>query len=167
MTIIALGCSNKYVHNFRSDTLYNYISEENISAPTDLICSGGISNGKNIPESTIMANRLKKRGIIENFPNISLHEENLSTDTAKNIRNSLIYIIENKLIIPESIIFFTSHFHIERTRQFVEYILRTEFSHLCGINIKMISAEDFANNSHKQHLLNHPTWKNLHEEFAK
>lgn len=167
MIIIALGCADKHVHNFRSDTLYNYISEENFPVPTDVICSGGISNWKNIPESTIMANRLKTHGILENFPNITLHEENLSTDTAKNIRNSVIYIIEKKLTIPESLIFFTSHFHIERTRQFAEYIIPTEFSHLHGINIKIITAEDFASESHKRHLLNHPAWKNLHEEFIK
>lgn len=100
------------------------------------------------------------------YPHISLFEESLSTDTAKNIRNSLLLILEKNLIIPEGKVeIFTSHFHIERTRQFAEFIMNDEFPEFQGLQFEMISAENFATEKQKERLLNHHMWKQLHQSF--
>lgn len=113
-----------------------------------------------------MREKLEKLGLQDFCPNISIHEEDLSTDTAKNIRNSLLLILDRELILPDQKIeIFTSDFHIARTKDFAEYIIEDEFPEHHGTQIEMISAEDYATEQQKSRLLVHPAWQGMHEEF--
>lgn len=169
MPIIALGSNNKHIHNFRSKTLFECILQEKTQHKIqNIICSGGIVGNSSISEAEKMAKKLEKMQISDIHPDIDIHVETKSTDTAKNIRNSLILIAENEFEIPdEKICIFTSDFHIERTRQFAEYILETEFPDLPISRIEMLSAENYATDSHERHLLDHPSWIQMHENFKK
>lgn len=169
MPIIALGSNNKHIHNFRTKTLFECILQEKTNHKIqNIICSGGIVWKNIISEGEKMAKMLQKMQISEIHPDIDVHIETKSTDTAKNIRNSLILIAENELQIPnEKICIFTSDFHIERTRQFAEYILETEFPDMPISKIEMLSAENYASDSHERHLLGHPSWIEMHENFKK
>lgn len=104
-----------------------------------MILSGGANNGNTISEAEKMYQILQKRNIPEIRPDVNIILEDQSTDTAKNIRNSVWLGIDNGIIIPEeansynkdriiipeeasldneniiTIIFLTSLFHILRT----------------------------------------------------
>lgn len=110
-----------------------------------------------------MKEKLIKKRILEICPNLEIFTEEYSTDTAKNIRNSLQFM-EDKNILhsDEPIYVFTSDFHIQRTKEFVDYIIKTEFPHLLHLDAKMLSAENYALASHHRHLFSHPTWLEKH-----
>lgn len=113
-----------------------------------------------------MREKLEKLGLNNVCPYATIYEENLSTDTAKNIRNSLLLILDRGLILPDQKIkILTSGFHIERAQDFAEYIIEDEFPEHHGTQIEMISAEDYATEQQKSRLLAHPAWQGMHEEF--
>lgn len=163
MPIIALGCGNRVVQNFRADTLSEYIKTLSYSEKINVILSGGYTGGKTVSEAELYRQRLEERGIPEN---ISLFKEEKSTDTAKNLRYSFLEILDNNIPISDNIEIFTNAFHAERTRDFAEYIRDEEFPELKKVKFSIISAEEFATRAARQELVDHVSWKRLIEKFS-
>lgn len=162
MTIIALGCGQRNVHNFRGTTLSEYIKTLWRRDAVQLILSGGATAGRTVSEAETFHTHLQKRGIPEN---VEIFLEKKSTDTAKNIRYSLMMILEQNIQTADTIEIFTNRFHAERTLDFAHYIRDTEFPELSEKQFEIICAEDFATESQKRHLCEHSAWKNLIQKF--
>ncbi len=180
--LIINGCNDPYVNNLRSTTAAEYARQYSDRIKV-IIPSGGITSKDNLmlsdamrrkvnsqshlSESSIITHILQNHKSFEDFSHIPVIEENQSKDTAKNIRESLQLILDKNLIDETTTIsMLTSAFHIERTAQFVEYIIASEFPELWGTQIAMIAAEDYATESQKRHLLNHRKWQEKIDKFT-